>query len=383
LQTLPVVFGFERIHVDLAGPFSPSEEGFKYVMIIVDSFTSWVVLVGLLDKASKSTMAAIRDGWITVYGAPSTCVSDNGLEWEGKFSEYLRSCGITQRFTSPDHPQGNGKAENIVKSVKRMLRAYVADMTDVTEWGSKLGYLGMAFRFTRHGSLRLSPFQLVFGMEPNLPNNVAVVMDQPLYDDNAVEQAVSLTRKVEALSRYTPLARDSQQQANLRNEARYQETRSGNYVRKVKWYVVGDFVFLQRKTVTNVTLHTRASPGIYRVVQVLPSGILVLQGRCGLTIRENGINCAPCWVSRLDTNIDIAAVARRVDSAVAALLRCEICTRQDSAADASSTVEMGICSLCATGWHATCLSPSLLEFPPDDVPWYCPYCVRFQFKQNV
>jgi len=375
LQSLPVVFGFERVHVDLAGPFEPSAEGFRYVMIIVDSFTSWVILVGLRDKASATTMAAIRDWWITVYGAMSTLTSDNGAEWAGKFAEYLQSIGVTQRFTSPDHPQGNGKAENVVKTVKKALSAYVADLTEVKEWGSKLGHIGMALRFSRQGSLRMSPFQLVFGSNPHLPNRVAVVLDEPLYEDNPVEQAASLQRKVDALNRWTPLAREYREAANLRNEARYQTRRSGNYRAKNKWYLPGDYVYIQRKA-TGKSFTTRAAPGVYRVVRVEQSGVLVLQGRCGGTFIEHGENCAPCWVSHLDHKIDHNLAKARFDMSDKAFTACQVCKKQHSAADGRE--EMLICSNCYSGWHLSCAETSTV--PSGD--WYCPYCVKYQNFNN-
>jgi hypothetical protein len=94
LHSLPMVAGFHRVHVDLAGPFEESYDKCKYAMIMVDSFTKWVAFVGIKDKSSASTMAALRDHWVTLFGAPAVIVADNGKEWLGVYQDFCQESGI-------------------------------------------------------------------------------------------------------------------------------------------------------------------------------------------------------------------------------------------------------------------------------------------------
>jgi hypothetical protein len=58
LQSLPVSGPGFRWHLDLAGPFPQTAKGFVYVMVAVEAFTKWVVLVPLRSKEPDSTAYA-------------------------------------------------------------------------------------------------------------------------------------------------------------------------------------------------------------------------------------------------------------------------------------------------------------------------------------
>jgi hypothetical protein len=89
-------------------------------------------------------------------------------------------------------------AERMVQGCKAGLARYVADLVDVKQWTAKLQYVAMAYRFTAQGSLRMSPYSLVFGRDPVLPFRTREVFEEPINYGNVVDVAVSLARKVDA-----------------------------------------------------------------------------------------------------------------------------------------------------------------------------------------
>ena len=57
------------------------------------------------------------------HGTPDVVVTDNGPQYASKeFAQFVESYGFTQQTNSPYHPQGNGKAEHPVKTVKSLLK---------------------------------------------------------------------------------------------------------------------------------------------------------------------------------------------------------------------------------------------------------------------
>ena len=63
---------------------------------------------------------------VTRFGVPHTLISDNGLQFDSKaFQRYCYDLGITNRYSTPAYPQGNGQAEAfnkvIVNGLKKML----------------------------------------------------------------------------------------------------------------------------------------------------------------------------------------------------------------------------------------------------------------------
>ena len=63
---------------------------------------------------------------VTHFGIPYSLISDNRLQFDKKsFRRYYCELGITNRYSTPAYPQGNGQAEAvnkvIVSGLKKML----------------------------------------------------------------------------------------------------------------------------------------------------------------------------------------------------------------------------------------------------------------------
>ena len=55
---------------------------------------------------------------ITRFGIPRTLILDNGLQFDSKaFRSYCCDLGITNRYSTPAYPQGNGQAEAVNKVI--------------------------------------------------------------------------------------------------------------------------------------------------------------------------------------------------------------------------------------------------------------------------
>ena len=77
-----------------------------------------------------------------------------------------------------------------------------------------------------------------------------------------------------------------------RDTLRYACICSGTYRPQLRRFRQGDYVYLQREAPT--TLDVRAGCTILRVKGLLPSGLLLLEGKDGRECREHSKNYAPC-----------------------------------------------------------------------------------------
>jgi hypothetical protein len=101
-----------------------SEDGNKYVVVMIEHFTKWVELVPIPEKSSFYTAAALLKGVLTRFGAPAEVLTDQGEEFRGEFAVLLQKVLIDYRTTSQDHPQSDGLAERMVQVDKEALRKY-------------------------------------------------------------------------------------------------------------------------------------------------------------------------------------------------------------------------------------------------------------------
>jgi hypothetical protein len=123
LKPFPIMGLFYRWGVDLCKMPHTSEDGKKYVVVMIEHFTKWVELVPIPKKSSFYTAAVLR-GVPTRFGAPAAVLTDQGEEYQGEFAALLQKLLIDHRTMSRDHPQSDGLAERMVQVVKKALRKY-------------------------------------------------------------------------------------------------------------------------------------------------------------------------------------------------------------------------------------------------------------------
>ena len=66
---------------------------------------------------------------VTRFGVPYVLISDNGLQFDSKtFRSYYGELGITNRYSTPVYPQGNGQAKAVNKVIVNGLKKRLDDI---------------------------------------------------------------------------------------------------------------------------------------------------------------------------------------------------------------------------------------------------------------
>ena len=94
LQPLPIGEVFSRLHIDILGPLKTSPAGYKYVLLIVDSFSKWCEAFPLKTQDADEVARILYSEIICRYGAPSSLLSDRGAQFMSKLIQQL--CNIFQ-----------------------------------------------------------------------------------------------------------------------------------------------------------------------------------------------------------------------------------------------------------------------------------------------
>jgi transposase InsO family protein len=362
LQSIPISSQGFRWHVDLAGPFPASKRGSKYILLAVEAFSKYLVAVPLPSKEPEAVAFAFLHHVLSRFAAPGQVVTDNGVEFtEGAFAQLLLDCLIDHGTTSVQHPRANGQAEKAVDTVKQALRKMCLDKYRLDEWDTDVAWLCLGYNCSPHSSHSFTPYELMYARPPVVPPAVRSSVSQPLdFDDPAAAAADLLARK-QLVQQRCPAAMANLRIAQHRDQRRYEVVRSGQNRPRIYRFMPGDYVYTQQHQ-RHTTLQPHARPAILRVSEIKPSGVLVLEGKCGRTAEIRAEHCAPCHLPNLDGEID--PLLAGVDASTC----CEVCTFPHHEA------QMLLCDICNAGYHTYCLKPALSSIP--EGYWLCPECVE-------
>lgn len=152
---------FQRLYVDLIGPFPRTKRGYIGILVILDHFTKFTFLVPLKKLVTKPIVDYLQKEIFDSYGVPEVVVSDNGTQFKCKaFQAFLNKYGVKQQFTAIHSPQANA-SERVNRSINVALRSYIKD--DQGKWDQYLSSINCALRNSVHQTIGMTPYEVVFG----------------------------------------------------------------------------------------------------------------------------------------------------------------------------------------------------------------------------
>lgn len=225
---------WRTISADLMGPFPRSKRGRRYLLVVQDTHTKFVLLFPLRAATSKLVAQHLNDSVFMIYGVPEFLISDNGAEFTGKnVRELLAKFGVKALLNARRHSQAN-PTERTNLTINNMLRAYVTDKHN--EWDANIAELGFALRTARSDVTNYTPAYLNYGRELKIHaseyQNVA-----PDTTNDHVSELIHLFTEV----------KDRLQKAHQDSAVRY------NLRRRTNEYNIGDRVLKRKYALSNAT----------------------------------------------------------------------------------------------------------------------------------
>ena len=144
----------------------------KNVLVIEDHFTRYTQVYVTNNHTTRMTAHILYNEFFSVLGFPRRLMSDQASEFMGQvISELCDLLGITKIRTLPYHPHTNGA----IKRVHQALRRIIAKMDPEkrAKWPLHLGPILIAYNATRSLITGYSPYFLMFGHRPSIPNREA------------------------------------------------------------------------------------------------------------------------------------------------------------------------------------------------------------------
>ena len=116
---------FERVGVDIYGPFVKSNQGNKYIIVFTDYLTRYAMAFPLETTDSVTVVNVLVDKVIFRFGAMNQLLSDRGSNFLSKIIQETCKClGIKKINTTSFHPQCNSLTERMNKTLVEMISMY-------------------------------------------------------------------------------------------------------------------------------------------------------------------------------------------------------------------------------------------------------------------
>ena len=159
---------FAQWGLDIVGPFPRAAGNKRYIIVGTDYFTKWVEAEPLANIRDVDAKKFIWKNIITRFETPHTLISDNGLQFDSKnFKEYCNEFGITNKYSTPTYPQGNGQAEAVNKVIVSGLKKRLDHAKE--RWVEELLHVLWTYRTTLRRTTGETPFSITYGAEAVLP----------------------------------------------------------------------------------------------------------------------------------------------------------------------------------------------------------------------
>ena len=162
LNPLSSPWPFAQWGLDIVGPFPKAVGNKKYLLVGIDYFMKWVEVEPLANirDVDVDVKRFVWKNIVTRFRVPYVLISDNGFQFDSEL-------GITNRYSTPAYPQGNGQAEAVNKVIVSWLKKMLDDAKG--KWVEELPHVLWTYRTTPRRSTGETSFSMTYGVEAVIP----------------------------------------------------------------------------------------------------------------------------------------------------------------------------------------------------------------------
>lgn len=158
---------FETLSIDTVGPIRLSNY-YRYILTIQCELSKYVVACPMETKDAKTVAKTLVESFILKYGHFKILKSDKGTEFTNQLmSEICKLLDIRQIFSAPYHHETLGSIERN----HRVLNEFLLNFCKDDQWDIWIPYFTFAYNTTPHVETGYTPYELIFGKLPYLPND--------------------------------------------------------------------------------------------------------------------------------------------------------------------------------------------------------------------
>uniref|UniRef100_A0A0K0FET0 RNA-directed DNA polymerase n=1 Tax=Strongyloides venezuelensis TaxID=75913 RepID=A0A0K0FET0_STRVS len=242
-------FPFEKVNVDVCGPFRATSRGNKYFIGLIDVLTKYIILQEIVDADSEALINFFNNKVIFLYSCPIDVKLDNAQYCKArKLIKFFEDLNIKYSYSTPLHHEGNCNIERVFKTIHTLISKELKINPDL-EWDMCLNKIAFFYNATVHMTTKFSPFYLIFGRNPVLKSDVILDANKLKYlvdyDLNDVLDKCHLQAAHNIAKELSDITRERLNAGSCKNVANADSNS----------YNIGDKVLIRRPNLKNERKH--------------------------------------------------------------------------------------------------------------------------------
>jgi hypothetical protein len=159
------------------------------IFVAVDHFSKMAHFIPCHKSDNASHVADLCFAEIVhLHGVSNTIVSDRDAKFLSHFWRTLWfKLGIKLLFSTTCHTQTDGQIEVINHTLSTMVRAILK--TNLKLWEECLSHIEFAYNRSIHSTMKVSPFQVVYGFSPRAPIDLLPLLPSEMTCFDASERS--------------------------------------------------------------------------------------------------------------------------------------------------------------------------------------------------
>ena len=193
---LPKGAPFQVVASDIFGPLPTTLRGNRFVLVFIDHFTKWPVIIPASTITAEHFVRYFHDYWVTQFGCPMRLMTDGGPQFVADITQqFCDRYNINRTIATAYHPQSNGIAEAFMKVLGHSFS--ILTKHKASNWDMYCSTVAFAYRTTIHPGTNNTPAFLTLGFDPKLPVDCDVMGDtQPSTDTEQRFQQLAVWRNI-------------------------------------------------------------------------------------------------------------------------------------------------------------------------------------------
>eukprot|EP00253_Pinus_taeda_P015248 PITA_15248 len=176
---------FQQWGLDFIGEINPSSSGqHRWILTAIDYFTKWIEAIPCKQANDSTIIQFLETNILARFGCLDKIITDNAAAFRSKkMVSFCHKFHFTLGHSTAYYPQGNGLAESSNKSLVNMIKKVLEE--NKKNWHKKLVNALWADRLTTKRSIRVSPYELVYGLEAKFPSSLGIPVMKLLQESQA------------------------------------------------------------------------------------------------------------------------------------------------------------------------------------------------------